>query len=748
MEKRINYSDGYYQGEVSDTNPNVRNGHGCYYSNRGESFYGYWVNDKMEGAATVSFPNGNHRVNHYHDNKLHGTCTLYDKNNNMIVEDEYENGTMVQRSWPDGTWGRGSFDQDYLMHGEGELYVPEEKALYKGNFVHNELNGVFKVSYDDGSEEYREYEFGKMVKVISQTSAKKEETVEVDVKPLTNEDVDKTRYLYVEENKNEKYAEELKPYFQGLIGMTAVKDQLDKIYKRFRIDSIRQQMLDIGAQKQGYYFIITGNPGTGKTTVARIIGRMLKDTGILKNDTFVEVDRSGLVGEYIGQTEKKTAEVIESARGGTLFIDEAYTLYRKDNERDFGREAIEVLLKDMEDHRGEYCVILAGYQDQMTDMIRNANAGLASRFDHKISIPDYSTEEITNILINMALAKHFFIEKAAAEVIRARIEKEKVDDTFDNARFARRLLSEAIERQAVRLSENFADIELEDLQTLIASDFGQIEVSADTLEQTMDDLNKLIGLTGVKKEIASIVHSVKVMQESRKRNLAISGDAMNLNMVFTGNPGTGKTTVARLVGKIYYHLGLLKRPDVFVECTRAELVGRYQGDTAMKVKEVVRSALGGVLFIDEAYSLVNGSGDSFGLEAVNTLVSEIENNRDKLAVILAGYSREMSEFLDNNSGLRSRLNRVIEFEDYTVAEMQEIFCYQMTKRGYKLDISEDRLKQLLAKRSQARDFGNARGVRNICDEVVLAHNNRINNLDLSQLSNDSIVTITDEDLDI
>ena len=545
---------------------------------------------------------------------------------------------------------------------------------------------------------------------------------------------------------NGKYAAELQPYFADVIGMESVKDQLDKLYKRFRIDSMRQKTLGLKQSKQGYYFIITGSPGTGKTTVARIIGRMLCDMGILPEETLVEVDRSKLVGEYIGQTAKLTSAAIESARGGTLFIDEAYSLFKKGDTKDFGSEAIDTLLKDMEDHRGEYCVIMAGYADEMNEMMRLANPGLASRFDHKVTIGDYSADELTDILVSMAASKHFLIKKEARPVILAMIEREKIDETFDNARYARRLLDEAIERQAMRLSEMSGELGAEQLQVLEADDFGKPQSDVSTLDSCMAQLNELTGLEGVKSEIQSFVRGVRIQNESRKRGLLISSAPAQINMVFTGNPGTGKTTVARLLSRIYYHLGLLKRPDVFVECVRADLVGRYQGETAIKVKEAVHRAFGGILFIDEAYSLVMGENDSFGIEAVNTLVSEIENNRENLAVILAGYTKEMSEFLDSNPGLRSRLPRVVEFEDYTPVQLAEIFRKELAKRGYEVKVSDEKLVPLIEENIKAKDFGNARGVRNLCDKVVEKHNERINESDLSELSDADFITIADEDL--
>ncbi|MBR2545078.1 MAG: AAA family ATPase, partial [Erysipelotrichaceae bacterium] len=170
------------------------------------------------------------------------------------------------------------------------------------------------------------------------------------------------------------------------------------------------------------------------------------------------------------------------------------------------------------------------------------------------------------------------------------------------------------------------------------------------------------------------------------------------------------------------------------------------GETALKVKEVIRKSLGGLLFIDEAYSLVNNENDSFGIEAVNTLVSEIENNRENLAVILAGYTNEMNAFLDTNPGLRSRLSKIIEFQDYSLDEMMQIFRFDLGRRGYKLVYSDETLRPLLRQAMQVKDFGNARGVRNIADKVIANHNDRINTMDFSMLSNDELVSITDDDI--
>ena len=646
-------------------------------------------------------------------------------------------------SYLDGSVYEGELPQidlKFTRHGKGKLTL-KDQTVYEGTFEMDKKNGVFKVTSPDGSEKFCEFKNDVQVSTIY-----KKDNNTAEAEPAVSTENSDPRFLHVSFEENDQYSADLREHFRDIIGMHSVKKQLDAMYRRFKIDSMRQLALGVSASKQGYYFIITGNPGTGKTTVARIIGKMLYNMHLLPSDNFVEVDRSSLVGQYIGQTAPKTAEVIESARGGTLFIDEAYTLFKKDNEKDFGTEAIDTLLKDMEDHRGEYSVIMAGYAEQMSDMIRNANPGLASRFDHKIEIEDYSPDELVKILVLMAENRHFHIRKEAESVILSRINREKVDDTFDNARFARRLLDEAIETQAMRLSENLDDLNMEDLQILEARDFGETETNLSTLEDTLERLNHLIGLSSVKEEVQNMVRAIRIQNESRKRGLAIANNPIPLNMVFTGNPGTGKTTVARLLGEIYYHLGLLKRPDVFVECVRADLVGRYQGETAIKTKEVVHRALGGVLFVDEAYSLVSGDNDSFGQEAVNTLVSEIENNRDNLAVILAGYSKEMEEFLDTNSGLRSRLSRVIEFEDYTVEELCEIFGYDMKKRGYALNYDAEVLKARMVSESEKKDFGNARGVRNLCDKVIATHNNRINHMDIGSLDNEALITITDADL--
>ena len=725
---------------------NMRDGQGAdtWYNSDGSVqsvFKGEYRNDRIDGKCIASWSNGD---------TMEGLMRGYDPVGTVVYR--YGNNREGKLKSVLAGWVYEGPMQllggRYSREGHGKL-IAADGTVYEGEFRNDDLNGRFEIRYRDGSKEEAYYLNGKRtegaVPVSEETPAQEEKEPENIWKP----EEDDESFLHVQYKGNDKYPEELRPYFKGVVGMETVKDQLDTMYKRFRIDKMRQDTLGLKESKQGFYFIITGNPGTGKTTVARIIGRMLKDLGFLKDDVFVEVDRGRLVGQYIGATAKETMAVIDSARGGTLFIDEAYNLFKKDDPKDFGTEAIDTLLKDMEDHRGEYCCILAGYRDRMDDMIKYANPGLASRFDHKIHIYDYSAAEIMDILVSMAASKHFYIKAEAGPVILSAIEKEKVDETFDNARCARRLLDAAIERQALRLSENYEDIKSEDLQVLEAEDFGKKTASPETsLESCLEELNSLVGLEAVKEEINGFVRAVKVQNESKKRGLPIASNPISLNMVFTGNPGTGKTTVARLLSKIYYHLGLLKRPDVFIECVRADLVGRYQGETAIKTKDRVRSALGGILFIDEAYALINGDSDTFGQEAVNTLVSEIENHRENLAVILAGYTREMEEFLSSNPGLRSRLPRVVEFPDYSLDELVAIFNRDMLKRGYETDYSEEVLKKLIEERMKDKDFGNARGARNLCDEVIKKHNSRMTAEELASLSDDDMLSLTDEDLEI
>ena len=266
-----------------------------------------------------------------------------------------------------------------------------------------------------------------------------------------------------------------------------------------------------------------------------------------------------------------------------------------------------------------------------------------------------------------------------------------------------------------------------------------------SLDELMAELDSLIGLDGVKHEVHSLINLIKIRKLRQEHDLKVMD--MSFHMVFTGNPGTGKTTVARLVAKIYKQLGFLSKGQL-IETDRSGLVAGYVGQTAGKVTEVVTSALGGILFIDEAYALARkGMDNDFGREAIDTLVKLMEDNRDDLVVIVAGYTKEMHDFLTSNPGLISRFNKYIDFPDYTDDELMAILAMNAQKQGYVISGgANETVRGFIAGMtlSDRLDFGNARGMRNTLEKLVQAQANRLAD-ETGEITRDMLQEITRQD---
>lgn len=265
-----------------------------------------------------------------------------------------------------------------------------------------------------------------------------------------------------------------------------------------------------------------------------------------------------------------------------------------------------------------------------------------------------------------------------------------------------------------------------------------------TIKTVIEELNSLIGLDGVKKEISSLINLIRIRKAREKEGL--KNPPMSFHLVFTGNPGTGKTTVARIVAGIYKHLGILSKGHL-VETDRAGLIAGYAGQTSIKVNKVVDSALDGILFIDEAYSLVGENKDDFGREAVATLIKRMEDNRDRLVLIVAGYSGEMKKFIETNPGFKSRFNKYFEFTDYLPAEMKEIFISQCKKLDFTLSPDAGQQLDLILNRAylqRDKSFGNGRFVRNIFEKTLEKQANRIAGSE--KLTRELLTTITIDDI--
>ena len=263
------------------------------------------------------------------------------------------------------------------------------------------------------------------------------------------------------------------------------------------------------------------------------------------------------------------------------------------------------------------------------------------------------------------------------------------------------------------------------------------------IEDLQAELDSYIGLTEIKEEVHNLINMVQVYKMRREHDLPTTD--MSLHMVFTGNPGTGKTTVARIMARIYHSLGILSKGQL-VEVDRSGLVAGYVGQTALKTQKVIEKAMGGVLFIDEAYALNGKSENDFGQEAIDTILKAMEDHRDDLVVIVAGYTHLMDKFIHSNPGLESRFNRFLEFADYSSDELVAIFRMQCKKGCYELDDGVEELVRdyIVEENGDSESFGNARGVRNIFEHILVAQNNRLAKME--NVTREDLMKITEDDI--
>ncbi len=522
-------------------------------------------------------------------------------------------------------------------------------------------------------------------------------------------------------NSKQENSEDAIKELDSLIGLQEVKEQIHIIKDSLDFEEKRAKSNGKKVENKGHHYFFLGNPGTGKTTVARLLGKIFKSYGLIEKGQLIETSRSELVSQYIGQTAKDTQKKIDEAMGGVLFVDEAYSMYGEGN--DFGKEAVDTLIKAMEDHKGDFICVFAGYKDEMRKLLKS-NPGFSSRIK-EINFPDYNDDELLAIAEKMALKDGYSINEEGKKAFLIRINKLKVDEKFGNAREVRNLIQEAEETKAKLYKKN-ADNKLINIFT--AADFGidSIINPEDLIKQNLDDLNSLIGLEGAKKEVKSLINKVRYEKQAHQDDL--SGNfTTSMNMIFAGNPGTGKTTVARIYAKILAGMGVLKKGDI-IEATRSDFVAEYLGQSAPKTLQLCRKSYGGVLFIDEAYSLCRGRDDSFGLEAIDTLLKEMEDHRDKMVVILAGYSKEMKEFLNTNSGLESRIAKTVYFEDYTTDELYEIFKSYCVKNSFSTTNEFDQAikkKIYYMYQNKTQNFGNAREIRKLYESTYQNMINRV-----------------------
>lgn len=505
---------------------------------------------------------------------------------------------------------------------------------------------------------------------------------------------------------------------KSLIGLSQVKEKMATYRDMVRM-AIQRRQNGLSVPPFSLHTAFMGNPGTGKTTVARLYGAMLKELGLLSSGHVVYKERSLLTGQNYSSEQELTLQAIQEAQGGVLFIDEAHNLYNPNDPRDPGKNVIQTLLTALSDEqKNDWALLLAGYPDGITRLF-SVDQGFPSRIpeQNRYYFQDYTADELMQIADSYCIRHNYFISEKAREALRMKVRHDYRlrDEKFGNARYVTTLLtSEILSAMASRLARR-SPVSLFDMLTIEREDIPSPHVK--DYKGSMRKLYDMVGLGALKKSIEAHLNMVKLMMLRNEQGIETAMPP--LHMVFTGNPGTGKTTVASFIGEIYASMGLLSKGDlIYVE--RKDLVGQFVGDTEKNTEDVLNRAKGNVLFIDEAYTLApKGNEKDFGPRALEVLLSALDKESVDMLVIMAGYKEEM---LASNRGLRSRIPYTFHFVDYTADELMQIADQVAERSHFRFSSAARRkLRELVEFKLAGKDvnWGNARFITRLISSQIL-----------------------------